>query len=392
MRSKPMLAIFVTIFIDLLGFGVVIPILPNFASGLGASPVQVGMVAGIYSLMNFIFANFWGTLSDRIGRRPVILISALITAASYFLFGFATNLIILFISRLLAGIGSANFGAAQAYMSDITTPEERPKAMGLLGAAFGLGFIFGPLIGGILKTNFGVEGLGIGAAMLSLINFVMAWFMLPESIKEKNTHRAFRFAPVSDLLKAMKNELYRDIFLANFIFITAFSIMQITAPLLWNQEYGLDDKHIAYLFVFIGVCSAIVQGGLVGKLSRRFSPRQMVYIGIACMTVGLASLPFATKSYFILMECAGLLIICIANGFLTPALTSLVSLLAPPMEAGKILGLNQSMASLARVAGPLIGGFVYGFHFTLPYLTGAGLMIVCFIVMKSFFTSYKVPE
>jgi DHA1 family tetracycline resistance protein-like MFS transporter len=392
MKSKPMLAIFVTIFIDLLGFGIVIPILPNFASGLGASSVQVGMIAGIYSLMNFIFANFWGTLSDRVGRRPVILVSALITSLSYFLFGFATSLIILFFSRLLAGIGSANFGAAQAYMTDITSPEERPRAMGLLGAAFGLGFIFGPLIGGLLKANFGIEGLGIGAAMLSIINFVMAWFMLPESIKEKNTHRSFKFAPVTDLLKAMRNVLYRDIFLANFIFVTAFSIMQITAPLLWNQKYGLNDKEISYLFVFIGLCSAIVQGGLVGRISKKLKPKQMVYTGIVCMAVGLVSLPFALKSFFIVMECSGLLIICIANGFLTPALTSLVSMLAPPYEAGKILGLNQSLASLARVAGPLIGGFVYGYHNALPYITGSALMIVCFLVMGSFFSSYKIPE
>lgn len=384
-----MLAIFVTILIDLLGFGLVIPILPNFAKSIGASALQVGIIAGVYSLMNFIFANFWGTLSDRIGRRPVILVSVLITSASYVLFGFANSLILLFLSRLLAGIGSANFGAAQAYITDISSPEERPKAMGMLGAAFGLGFIFGPLVGGLLKVNFGIEGVGFGAAGLCLLNFAMAWFLLPESIKQKNTHRAFKFAPVGDLVRQVQKPLFRELFIANFLFVAAFSIMQITSSLLWKDQYGLDDAHVGYMFMFIGVASATVQGGLVGRLSKMFSVRKLIIYGIFFMTLGLLILPFAPVPYFYAVECLGLFTIALANGFLTPTLSSTVSRLSPPQESGRILGLNQSMASLARVVGPLLGGFVYGYHHAFPFITGALLMMLCLYVMLHFFRDQK---
>ena len=201
MKKSPIFVLFITIFLDLLGFGIIIPILPIFIKELGAQDFQVGLIAAIYPVMNFMFSPFWGTLSDRYGRRPIILTSVLVTAVAYIVFANAHAIIIIFISRMLSGIGSANISVAQAYIADVTSPSERAKSMGLIGAAFGLGFIFGPSIGGYLKSisaEGSVDLVGYVTASLCMVNFILAYFLLPESLKEKKKNVRFNFKVVTD--------------------------------------------------------------------------------------------------------------------------------------------------------------------------------------------------
>ena len=323
MRKSPIFVLFVTIFLDLLGFGIIIPILPIFIKELGAQDYQVGLIAAIYPVMNFMFSPFWGTLSDRFGRRPIILWSVVITAIAYLVFANANALIVIFISRMLSGIGSANISVAQAYIADVTSPSERAKSMGLIGAAFGLGFIFGPSLGGYLKSissEGSVDLVGYVTAGLCVINFILAYFLLPESIKEK------------------KKELR---------------------------------------FNFIGVVTAIVQGVLVGRLVKQFGENKLLVIGSVLMLIGMIGLPFVAVEYFIPLELIALALVALANGCLTPNISSLLSKFASPSEVGQTLGVNQSFGSLARAAGMSFSGILYSFNFHVPFLAGAGFMIIC---------------
>jgi multidrug resistance protein len=385
MKNKsPLFILFVTIFIDLLGFGLVIPILPVFSKELHASAIEIGLIAGLYSLMNFIFAPFWGTLSDKIGRRPVMLISITITTFAYLFFAFTHSLTMLVISRIFAGIGSANISAAQAYISDITEPQDRAKNMGLLGAAFGLGFIFGPPVGGYLKAisgNGSVALVGYFAAALCAINLVMAYLWLPESIKEKQPHKAFRFKPIHDIFIAIKRPVLNELYILNFVYITAFAMMQITAAILWIEHYFLNEKEVGFVFMFIGLISAILQGGFVGKLNKTFGEKKLLFIGGFSMITGLLIIPYVPLNHFWLMF-VSMTFIAFSNACITPAITSLISQSAKHGEQGQALGMNQSFGSLARVAGPALGGFLYQLHFSLPYLGGSALMVICILLSR----------
>ena len=379
MKRSPLLVVFITIFIDLLGFGIIIPILPNYTKDLGATALEVGLIAGVYSLMNFFFSPFWGTLSDRFGRKPIILISILITASSYFLFSFSNTLALVFLSRFLAGIGSANISTVQACVADISKPENRTKMMGIIGAAFGLGFIFGPPVGGFVKHHYGIEWVGYIAMSLCIINFVMAFFLLPETIKEKNPEASFALHPFKELRGAFRKELIRDLFFINFLYITAFAAMQITIPLLWKNHYHITDEGIGYIFMFIGIASASVQAGMIGWLNKNFGERRLLISGAVMMMIALALVPIAPQNLFIPMLALIIILISVANGCITPTLTSLISKNSAATEQGQMLGLNMSFASLARVVGPAFGGFVYDFDFTLPYFIGAAIMMCAWI-------------
>ncbi|MFY8190520.1 MAG: MFS transporter [Bacteroidia bacterium] len=383
-NRSPIFVLFVTIFIDLLGFGLIIPILPIFALELQASSLQIGLIAGLYSLMNFVFAPFWGTLSDKIGRRPVMLISIFITMLAYVFFAFTNSLWFLVISRIFAGIGSANISAAQAYISDITEPKDRAKNMGLIGAAFGLGFIFGPPAGGFLKSLSGsgsVALVGYFAASLCAINWVLAYAYLPESLKEKQHDKPFRFKPIGDLFLELKKPVIRELFSVNFLFITSFAMMQITLAILWIEHYLLNEKQVGFVFMFMGLTSAIVQGGLVGILNKKFGEKQLLTMGTISMAIGLMSIPFVPVSYF-LLQLVSIVFISFANGCITPAISSLISQAAGKHEQGQVLGMNQSFGSLARVIGPIIGGILYDLHFGLPYIGGALLMVFTFFFVR----------
>jgi MFS transporter, DHA1 family, tetracycline resistance protein len=373
MRSH-LAILFLTVFIDLLGFGLVIPILPTYAVSLGATSFEVGLVMAVYALMNFIFSPFWGTLSDRVGRRPVIAGTVLVTAMAFLLLAHANTLFLLFAARMLAGIGSANIAASQAYITDVTPPEGRAKTLGLIGAAFGIGFIFGPPVGGLIKEHLGMAAVGYSAMGLSLFNLLLVLLFLPESLKVKDATNKLEIKPVSQAVRALRNERFRDLFLTSFIYITAFSMMQITVALLWEQHYGLSEARIGYMFASMGLASAIVQGTMVGWLARTFGEQRSMLYGCVIMGVGLLMIPFVPEAYFFPLAFIPIALLALANGCLMPSITSLLSRNASEKEQGQVLGLNQSFGSLARIAGPTVGGMLYGWHFTSPYIGGSLLM------------------
>lgn len=369
------MVLFFTIFLDLVGFGIVIPILPLYANELGANGFMIGLVTASFAFTQFFFAPFWGNLSDRIGRKPVLLISITIMGFSYILFSQAATLWLLLTSRMLAGVGAANISAANAYISDITSPENRSKNFGLIGAAFGLGFIFGPPIGGFLKDNYGIEYVGYVSAALAALNFVLALIFLPESLKEKVKEGSLITNPFKEFKAILPRKAIVSFLGTNFIFLSAFSMMHITSSLLWQEKYGLTETQIGYVFAFIGVAVALVQGILIGPLTKRVGEKKLFISGSLLMAVGLLSMPYVPPSLFVPLEFVALVLIALGNGFFTPTVSSLISQQASKKEQGKIMGLLQSVGSLSRVVGPILGGALYGIHLELPYVTAAIMML-----------------
>ena len=367
MKRSPLAVIFVTVFIDLVGFGIVIPLLPFYASRFGASPFVIGVLFASYSVMQLVFSPVLGRLSDRHGRRPVLLLSLLGTAFGFFVLGAAERfedagvaLTLLFIGRIIDGISGANISTAQAYVADVTTPENRAKGMGLVGAAFGLGFIFGPAIGGTLSL-WGKSVPFIFAGCLALANAVLLYFALPETVTPGHPARTTRVRGFGAMLAELRRPVLGPVLSIYFLFIVAFSIMTTTFALYTMRRFGYEEHHNGYLFAFIGVLAVIVQGGLIGRLVRRHGELPFVIGGAALFVAGLAALPFVGPAAGGL---AALLVVLavLANGnaMATPSLQALASRTAGGNEQGLALGLTQSAASLARVVGPLIGGWLIG--------------------------------
>lgn len=380
MRRSPLLVLFVTIFIDLMGFGIIIPILPIFATQLGANGFMVGVIAMSYSLFQFLFAPFWGNLSDRVGRRPILLISIVIMAGSYVMFAHANTLFLLLLSRVLAGVGAANISAAQAYISDISKPEERVKNFGIIGAAFGLGFIIGPMIGGIIKETYGVVWVGYFAALMSVFNFVLAYFLLRESLEEKSPDKPLFTNPLKSVIGGLQTKGIQLVLLLNFIFLLAFSKMQITATLLWNQHFDLNVKEIGYVFAYIGLMATLIQGTLLGRLNKWLGEKKLLISGTIFTGIGLLALPLVPPALFIPLELVAITFLSIGSAFLNPTMSTAVSKLSDRTAQGMALGNLQAVGSLARTFGPLAGGALYDYHYSGPYVVGFVLMMGCTVI------------
>jgi DHA1 family tetracycline resistance protein-like MFS transporter len=381
MKKFPLLIVFLTVFIDLIGFGIVLPLLPNYARELGSSPLIIGVIAATFSLMQFFFAPIWGSISDRIGRRPVILISVATSVISYLIFSHANTIALLLFSRFLAGVGSANISTTQAYIADLTDSSNRSKYLGLIGAAFGLGFILGPPLGGILKTHYGIEYVGYVAAGLAFVDLILAFFLLPESLKEKKTNSSFKLFQFKEIFDALKKQPANLSLLINFLYIFAFVNMQVSVALLAKEHYKLDDKSIGYIFAYIGFISALIQGGLIGRLVKKFGERKLLLAGNICMFLGILSIPFIPhNSAGLQLALISLGFFSIGYGLITPTNTALASLLSSKEEQGQSLGILQSVGSLARIFGPFTGSILYGFNFHAPYLLGAA-----FLLLSTFF-------
>lgn len=391
MKDKRIAILFLTIFIDLLGFGIVIPILPNLAktmaitSNMSFNPdYAVGIIAAAFSVIQFLFAPMFGSLSDRIGRRPIILGSILVNAIGYFIFGIAGNFAILLISRIISGFGSANISAAQAYIADITTPVERAKKMGIIGAAFGLGFVFGPPIGGYLFLAGGLYYVGVFTAILCLLNFVLAFLFLPESNTNKSGHKRKAFDTFKGMFQVWSIEVIGELFLINFIYIMAFSMMQINGSVLWKEKYGLNEKQVGNIFGMIGVAGAIVQGFLIGVFSKKLGLKKMLLIGCPVVGIGLAIIPLPpTIEWFYVNQTIAIILLSVGNGLLMTSINSLVSINSPAHAQGTMLGTLQSLSSLSRVVGPLIASFLYAQSKELPFYTAGILMFgIFFLAIK----------
>jgi multidrug resistance protein len=370
MKRSPLVVIFTTVFIDLVGFGIVIPVLPFYAEGtrFNATPRTVGILFASYSVMQLIFSPVLGRLSDKYGRRPVLLISIIGTGIGFLILGFATTLWMLFVGRILDGITGGNISTAQAYIADITTKEERAKGMGLLGAAFGLGFIFGPAIGGIL-SRWGVAVPFLFAAGLCFANAVLLYFTLPETVTADHPARvsAAGGRGLSQLIESLMQPRLGFVLIIYFLFIVAFSIMTTSFSLYTMFRFGYDAQHNGYLFAYVGLLAVIIQGGLIGRLVKRFGELPLVIVGALLFAGSLFAIPFVGPARGGLL---GLLIgggiFSIGNSLSGPALTSLASKSVGPAEQGSVLGVTQSAASLARAVGPSLAALLI--HSAIPHM------------------------
>jgi multidrug resistance protein len=372
-----------TVFIDLMGFGLVIPILPTYAQQLHASDFVVGLLIASYSIMQFLFTPFWGRLSDRIGRRPVLLISLAASFAGYLIWGFSTSLIWLFASRIVAGFGNANIAVAQAYIADITTKENRARGMGMVGAAFGLGFVLGPALGCLLVQN-GLGFVGFVAAGFSLVDLILTFFLLPEP-KERGTFGNDRFGLGIDFyIKNVTSAKLRVSFLIFFISTFAFANMEATLVLLTSKLYNWGPKENGLLFVYIGILIVIVQGGMIRQLTKKYSEKKLITVGSFLVAAGLFLTP-VTNSWMVLALAMTLL--SIGSGINNPCNQSIISKLAPEETVGGVLGLGQSVSTLGRIFGPIVGCALFEkLGYLSPYIAGG----LCMIIVVAL--SFNLPE
>jgi DHA1 family tetracycline resistance protein-like MFS transporter len=360
MKRSPLLVIFITVFIDLIGFGIVIPVLPFYVEGtkFNASPSTVGLLFASYSIMQLIFTPILGRLSDRYGRRPILLISLIGTGLGFLILGFATTLWMLFAGRIIDGISGGNISTAQAYIADITTPENRAKGMGLIGAAFGMGFIFGPAIGGIL-SRWGNHVPFMFAAGLAFSNALLLYFTLPETVTPDHPARASAATGRwMQLAQALKQSRLAFILLIYFLFVTAFSIMTTTFGLFTMFRFGYDAHDTGWLFVFVGLIGAVIQGGLIGRLVKTFGEVPLVVTGALLFSGSLFAIPFTGPQTGLLALLAVGATFSIGNSLSTPALTGLASKSVGRGEQGGVLGITQSVAALSRTIGPLIASYL----------------------------------
>lgn len=355
MRS-PLLVIFVTVFIDLIGFGIVIPVLPFYVEGanFNATPRAVGLLFASYSVMQLIFTPILGRLSDKYGRRPVLFLSLLGTSLGFLILGFATTLWMLFAGRIIDGITGGNISTAQAYIADVTTPEDRAKGMGMIGAAFGLGFVLGPAIGGIL-SRWGIHVPFLFAAGLAFMNAIVLYFTLPETVTPDHPARtSAATARWSQLARALRQSRLKLILSIYFLFVVAFSVMTTSFALFTMYRFGYDAHDTGWLFVFVGLIGAIVQGGLIGRLVKRFGEVPLVIAGALLFAASLFAIPLTSPQTGL----ATLLVVgaafALGNSLSTPSLSGLASKSVGRGEQGGVLGITQSVASLARIVGPLI--------------------------------------
>jgi MFS transporter, DHA1 family, tetracycline resistance protein len=392
--TKPLIIIFVTMFIDLIGFGVAIPVLPDYAKNVfGASPFVIGWLVASYSIMQFVSTPVLGHLSDKYGRRPVLFISLLGTSAAALITGLSNTLFLLFFGRVFDGVTGGNISTAQAYIADVTTIKNRAKGMSLIGVAFGLGFILGPAIGGIL-SRFGTHTPFFFVSALAFANAVSLYFFLPESIK-RSTVAEDKTRPnrLVELFLSLGEKRFGTLVALYFFLVVSFSIMTYAFVLFTIQRFGYTAEQNGYIFAFIGVLSVIFQGGLFNRLVIKFGENPLIITGCVMMTVSLFAIPFlGADTGGLVALLLTMTVLTVGNAMASPALTSLVSKGSAESEQGRTLGVLQSGASLARAIGPAIGGILLNnafnqidnFTIRRTFWTASAIMIIAALIAVYF--------
>ncbi len=361
MKNRPLASIFLVVFIDLLGFSFILPLLPYYAETFGASPFVVGILTASYAAAQFFGAPILGRLSDRFGRKPILLISIFGTFLGFMLLGVANTLLVLFISRILDGLTGGNISVAQAYISDVTDASSRAKGLGMIGAAFGLGFIFGPALGGFL-SQWGYTVPAFVAAGLSLINLALVAFWLPESLtaKKRAELAAGPSRPpftVQAMLKSLRRPVVGPLLHTRFFFGLAFSMFQTIFALYAQYRFNLRVEETAYILTYVGVLSVLTQGVFIGRLTKRFQENTLILISTAVMAVSLLGWAFSPSVLTLLII---LLPIAVSGGVLNTVINSAATKAVAPNEIGGILGISSSLESITRVVAPSLGGLMLG--------------------------------
>jgi MFS transporter, DHA1 family, tetracycline resistance protein len=379
---SPLPILLLTVFVDMVGFGIVVPVLPLYTERFGASPLTIGMLLAIYSGMGFIFSPIVGALSDRFGRRSILLLSTIGQATGFFIMGAANSLLWLFVARTIDGIFGANVSTTQAYVADVTPPEDRSRAMGLLGATFGFGFIFGPLIGGVL-SQISLSAPFYFAGALAAANAVLIFFLLPESLPAPDDS-----APAGQtfltLFRQGLGSVIVPLMAAYFFMMTGFSILMSFFAIFTEDRFGYNAHANGYIFACIGVVGLIVQGALIGPLVKNFTEKRIAIIGLGLLACSMFTLPLAQTVIILLLVTAGF---AVGNGFVSPTINGLVSRSVDKHWQGRVLGLMQASASLGRFIGPLLGGWLLAFNARrtpdfgkVPFWTGGVLLVVSLLV------------
>lgn len=373
--KKALPILFLVMFLVMVGFGIIIPVIPFYAEEIGATPTQLGLLMAVYSLMQFLFAPMWGRISDRIGRKPVIMIGILGLSLSFFLMALSTELWMLFAARIIGGfLSSANMPTVMAYVADITSEEDRGKGMGIIGASVGLGFIFGPAIGGVfsqssLNTPFYLAGA------TSLVTFLFVTFVLKESLSAEQ--RSNQEKEKTSLLKALNGPLSM-LFLLQLFVSLSLSGLEATFAYFAAEKAGLGSVELGYIFMIMGLAGAVVQGGLVGRLTKKLGEGVVIQLGIIISAAGfgliLLTEGFGTAALF-------LTIFGIGNGLIRPSVSSLLTKKSTTGHGGTT-GLLSSFDSLGRIIGPPLGGWLFSIAIGMPYISGIVLSMVALILYQ----------
>ncbi len=392
MKNKPLFSIFLIVFIDMLGFGLILPLLPYYAETFGASDTIIGLLVASYAAAQLIGAPILGRFSDRFGRRPVLLISLFGTLVGFLLLGFARTLLVLFLARILDGLTGGNISVAQAYISDVTDTRDRAKGLGMIGAAFGLGFIVGPATGGLL-SQWGYATPAFVAAGLVAINLGMVAFWLPESLTPEKRASMTEKKPaitLSALFAALKRPFTGPLLITRFFFGLAFAIFQTIFALYALRRFNLGATETGFILTYVGVLSVIVQGGLVGRLSQRFRDDLLIFASVGLMAfslLGWALTPSVTVLLIVLAPTA------LAGGVLNTVLSSALTKAVQAQEIGGILGLSASIESATRVIAPTLGGLLLErLGAWSPGAFGAALLAGLFIYVRVTILNHPIAQ
>lgn len=384
--DKKTATLLLVVFIDLIGFGIVIPILPLLIERIGGGPFLVGVVIALFSLFQFLFSPILGRLSDKYGRRPILVISSFINAASYLLIFLSQAFWIVVIARIIAGIGSANISVAQAYIADISSAHDRTKKLGYIGAAFGLGFIVGPLLGGVIGEKFGIGAPFLIPAILSAVNTLLIFVILPESNKALQKHikiEIFNMQVTKEVLRPKNMSFLLFLF---FFVNLALALIIGVFPLFAQEKFNWGEAQNGYFFGLIGLASFVTQAFFIRLLLKRLDETKMVRIaliifGIAVIGMGLSSFGWVTLI-------AGP-VSAVGFSLLNIGIQSLISLESKPEEQGIVLGISQSFGAMARVIGPLAGGIIATLNIGFPYIVSGILAIAIYFFGQNYLKFMK---
>lgn len=379
-KNKSLITIFLIVFIDLLGFGIILPLLPYIAEIYQATPLQIGILSAVYSLFQLIASPILGRLSDRYGRKKLLIISQLGSAIGYLIMGLANNLPLLFLSRIIDGITGGNISIAQAYIADVTTKENRARGMGLIGAAFGLGFIFGPAIGGAL-SKISYSAPAYFATVVSLISVLATIFFLKETVNGDKAIRSpktkFSISQFKSVLSLYPIGLLIIIF---FLLNTAFSIMQGNFALWTQKTFNFEPSQNGWLFTYIGVLAVLIQVQLLPRVIKKFHEKKILAVSLIFMFLGLILIPLSKHPYFLFIP---LFFISLGNGLANPTIQALVSENVLQEEYGETLGILQSAGSMGRIFGPIIGGEIFQlFGKDVAFYFAGFIILFTFVYLK----------